>query len=117
MDKLMSSFSATDEKFVADMNGLSSEEQRQLLLQKAQEFLWGFYENKVDKKDRNKRNFHIIVNNEDLRIQREERRDFLRRKIIKWTLWNKTHRIEGTYGELIYQLIKLINKGNEGGEE
>ena len=111
---LINYFSTEDEKFVKDMNELSSEAQRKLLLKKTEEFCWSFYENKMDKVGIVKRNFHILINDDlqrDLRIQREEYTTWLRKKIIKWTLWNKQHRIEGTYGELIYQLIKLINLG------
>lgn len=114
MKELVCNFSADDENFIKDMNELSSEAQRKLLLKKAKEFCWGIYENTADKKDIKNRNFHVIVNddlNRDLRLQRVEYMDYLRRKIIRYSLWNKQHRIEGQYGELVYQLIKLIKVG------
>jgi hypothetical protein len=79
-------------------------------LQRAKDFNWEIFENKVEKKDKSKMNFHIIVDDvKDLRIQREEFTDYQRRKIIQWNLWNKTHRLRGTYGEVVYQMIKLAN--------
>ena len=109
MEQIASSMTAKDREFIDNMNGLSTEEQRKLLLQKAKEYLWGFYEDKAEKKLASKRNFHLIVNDKDLRINRAEYIDCYGHLNIKWNLWNKTHRIEGNYGELIYQLIKLLN--------
>ena len=117
--QLAHSFSAEDAKFVEDMNKLSAEEQKKLILKKAEEFGWGIYDSKLDKLGKVKTNFHIIIGDDlrrDLRMQREEYHDILRGTIIKWTLWNKTHRIESNYGEIIYQLIQLANQKSNIGD-
>jgi hypothetical protein len=109
MKQIASNMTVQDREFIDNMNGLSSESQRKLLLQKTKEYLWEYYEDKADKRAASKRNFHLIINDKDLRIQREEYVDCFAQTNINWTIWNQTHRIEGNYGELIYQLIKLIN--------
>ena len=116
MDKklITTTCSAEEVLFQDRMNGLSSEEQRLLILRKAKEFVWEHFDNKIDRKDRKNRNFHYIVRNDlnrDLRIQRSEINCKVRGKLIAWTLWNKTHRITGSFGELIHQLVKMANEG------
>ena len=117
--ELSHSFTAEDAKFIEDMNKLSLVEQTKLILKKAEDFGWGIYDSKLDKLGKVKTNFHIIIGDDlkrDLRMQREEYQDILKGNIIKWTLWNKRHRIDGLYGELVYQLIQLANQKSNIGE-
>jgi len=97
-----------DKSVISDMNNLSEEEQRQLVLSHAKEegieIIYQMIKNRKDK-----RNFHILTENGVLLQRMEFMSYFEHKKYIIWsTIGTNLKRIQGDFGTVIYEFNKAI---------
>ena len=103
-----------DKSVISRMNKLSSEEQRNLVLDYVKEAGCNIYFEMKKKNQKDKRNFHILTES-GIILRRAEFISHWSKK--RWIIWFLTAsgkaRIQKDFGSIIYEFNKLIGELNE----
>lgn len=98
-----------DKSVISEMNALSEEDQRKLVLSHAKMEDCEIYYGMIKKKQKDSKNFHILTDRGVL-LQRQEFSEFMKTKNkIVWSVVGKnTKRIYGDFGTVIDTFNKMI---------
>lgn len=103
-----------DQKTILELNQVSEEDQRKIVLSRAREHGWHIYYAIIKKKQKDRKNFHILTDN-NIMLQRIEYLNYIGKRIVEWSMVKKdtNERINGNYGTIICEFVKEYGKTHE----